>query len=67
MMGIYGFKTKKALKEAIGSEPEFIETSMFGAEYTGDGSYCVVGPDPYKARNWFATVDIKDGKIAKVS
>jgi len=65
-MGIHGAKTKKELKTQVGQEPMFIETSMFGPEYKGDGSYCVVGPDPY-VRKWFATVVIKDGKIAKVS
>ncbi len=66
MMGISGFQTKKELKGAIGERPNFIETSMFGAEYKGDGEYCVVGPDPYK-RNWFATITVVDGRIAKVS
>ena len=66
MMGISGFKTKKELKAAIGKRPRFIETSMFGAEFKGDGSYTVVGPDPYK-RVWYATITVKDGLIAKVS
>ena len=65
MMGISGFKTKKALKAAIGETPCFIETSMFGPEFKGDGRYTVVGPDPYQ-RNWYATVTIKDGRISKV-
>lgn len=67
MMGISGYKTKKQLKEeGIGKTPSFIETSIFGAEYKGDGQYTIVGPDPY-ARKWFATVTVKDGKIAKVT
>ena len=67
MMGIYGFKTKKELKQAIGSPPNFIETSMFGLEYKGDdGQYVVVGPDPYRNRKWYAQVTIKDGVIANV-
>ena len=66
MMGIEGFKTKSQLKSAVGSRPNFIETSMFGNEYKGDGTYTVVGPSPYK-RNWFATVKIVNGIIAKVS
>ena len=66
-MGIYGFKTKKELKEkGIGNVPEFIETSMFGQEYKGDGKYVVVGPDPYRDRKWFAEVEVKDDKIVKV-
>ena len=67
MMGIEGFKTKKELKEAVGTEPRFIETSFFGLEYKGDGKYTVVGPDPYRARNWYATVVISNGLISKVT
>lgn len=66
MMGISGFKTKKELKAAVGQTPEFIETSLFGNEYKGDGRYTVVGPDPYNKRSWYATVTVRDGKIGKV-
>lgn len=65
MMGIVGFKTKKELKGAIGQSPRFIETSIFGSEYRGDGHYVIVGPSP-TIRKWYAEVFIKDGKIAKV-
>ena len=72
MMGIRHHQTgkylasKKELKGLVGNEPNFEETSMFGAEYKGDGRYAVVGPDPYRSRKWYATVHVKDGKIAKV-
>lgn len=69
MMSIRGYKTKKDLKErAIGKEPLaiFVETSAFGAEYKGDGSYPVVGPSPYD-RKWYATIVVKDGKVVKVT
>lgn len=65
-MGIRGFKTKKELKAAVGQVPRFIETSAFGPEFKGDGSYVVVGPDPYH-RRWFATVTVRNGVIAKVT
>jgi hypothetical protein len=65
MLGIEGFDTKKQLKEAVGTVPHFIETSFFGAEYTGDGRYAVVGPHP-TVRNWFAELTIVDGLIAGV-
>ena len=65
MMGIDGFKTKKELKAAIGERPNFIETSMFGPEYKGDGVYNVGGPSPYK-RVWYATVTVRGGIIAAV-
>ena len=66
MMGVLGFKTKKELKAAIGEKPRFLETSMFGNEYTGDGKYTIVGPSP-TVRKWYATVTVTDGLIAKVT
>ena len=66
MMSIVGFKTKKELKAAIGKEPDFVETSMFGNEYHGDGKYTIVGPSP-QVRKWYATVTVKDGLISKVA
>ena len=66
MLGISGFKTKKQLKGAIGIKPEFIETSIIGKEYIGDGLYAVVGPDIY-SRKWFAQLKIVNGLIHKVS
>ncbi len=65
MMGAT-YKTKKALKESIGSSLHYVETSAFGAEYKDNGTFCVVGPSPYQ-RKWFAEVTMKDGLIAKVS
>ena len=64
MMGA-SYKTKKLLKEAVGQPLRFVETSMFGAEYTPNGKFCVVGPSPYE-RKWYAEVTMKDGKIEKV-
>ena len=66
MMGAR-YKTKKACKEAIGTTPYFVETSMFGAEYKGDGTYTVVGPAPYTDRRWYARVTVRDGLIVKVT
>ena len=60
------FPAKKALKGAIGEAPDFEETSLFGAEYTGDGQYMVVGPHPHE-RKWYATVTVANGRIARVS
>jgi len=65
MMGA-SYKTKKELKASIGKNLNFVETSMFGAEYKPDGNFCVVGPSPYD-RRWFASVTMKDGLIKKVS
>lgn len=64
MMGA-SYKTKKALKESIGKPLRYVETSMFGAEYKPDGTFCVVGPSPTE-RKWYAEVTMKDGLIYKV-
>lgn len=60
------YPTKKALKECVGQALRYIETSMFGEEYTPNGQFAVVGPSPTE-RKWFATVTMKDGLIAKVA
>lgn len=60
------YTTKKALKQSIGEPLRHRETSMHGAEFQENGSFCVVGPDEYK-RKWSAQVTMKDGLIAKVS
>lgn len=65
MMGIHGFTHKKQLKAGLGQIPEFIETSMYGKEFHGDGTYTVVGPSP-QVRKWYATVTVTNGLIAKV-
>lgn len=66
MLGAY-YKTKKDLKASIGSELNYQETSMFGNEYDGNGTFCVVGPDPYRNRKWYARVTMSNDKIVKVS
>ena len=60
------YKTKKALKESIGKELRYTETSMFGEEFKENGKFCVVGPSPYE-RKWYAEVTMKDGLITKVA
>ncbi len=68
------FKTKKELKEAIKMKQSFSleATSIFGNEYGGDisdapdGNYTVVGPDPYKARNWYASIK-KAGEVIRIT
>lgn len=66
MMGVYGYKTKKQLKESVGQRFQYVETSIFGPEYKGDGSYTVVGPDAYHDRRFYATVTVKDNHIVSV-
>lgn len=64
MMGAC-YKTKKELRENVGKPLRYIETSMFGEEYKDNGSFCVVGPDPY-VRKWYAEVTMRDGLIERV-
>ncbi|MEK6880507.1 MAG: hypothetical protein AABY22_12900 [Nanoarchaeota archaeon] len=67
MLG-YTDKTKKELKKRIGQHFVPVETSIFGAEYTGkDGKYPVVGPDAFTNRKWYALVEVKNLVIAKVT
>lgn len=68
MLSVYGCKTKKDLKAKVGVEAScvFQETSMFGPEYKGQGSYPVVGPSPTE-RKWYATVKVDGaGRIVSV-
>ena len=44
------YPTKKALKENIGNELHFQETSMFGREYKPNGTFAVVGPGAYQRK-----------------
>jgi len=59
------YRTKKDLKNSIGKELRFSETSMFGPEYGPNKTLTVVGPDAYQ-RKWFAMVQMKDGIIKSV-
>ncbi|RLC29309.1 MAG: hypothetical protein DRH37_07795 [Deltaproteobacteria bacterium] len=62
-MLVLHYPTKKALKLAVGQPLRFTETSMFGAEYCSTGT--MTGCNHPK-RSWFASITMKDGKIAKV-
>jgi len=73
MMGVqlhHGFKFKKSLRDAcpIAASTVFLETSMFGDEYTGnDGQYLICGPDAHRSRKWYADCKVVDGDIVEVS
>ena len=66
MLGVSGYSTKKALKASVGTPLNFVETSLFGPQFKPDGINVVVGPDAYKRRDWYATVECKNGIITKV-
>ena len=65
VMAARGYKTKKELKEAVGKELRFTETSAFGSQYQPNGVNKLVGPTTSE-RKWYATVICKDGIIIKV-
>ena len=56
------YETKKELKENVGNEVEYIETSFFGEEYKSTGT--ITGCN--KKRSWFANVIMQDDKIIQV-
>lgn len=59
------YKSKKELKENVGKPLSYNETSFFGTEYKATGKLTVADYSPQ--RKWFATVEMKDGLITKVS
>jgi hypothetical protein len=68
-MIVLDYATKKDLKTKIGQPLRYIETSMFGAEYRDDITGLVGCNRPHitgHKREFFAQVDMKDGKIVKV-
>lgn len=66
-------RTKKELRAAISTDPARViieATSIFGGEHDGPADEIpegrtayIVGPDPYRARNWYATLDRKGDRV----
>jgi hypothetical protein len=67
-MIVFDYPSKKVLKENVGERLRYIETSMFGDEYVSTGK--LTGANrPHitgQGREFFATVTMKDGLIARV-
>ena len=67
-MIIFNYPSKKVLKENVGQRLNFIETSLFGAEYVRTGT--MIGANrPHitgQGREFFASVTMKDGLIVSV-
>jgi hypothetical protein len=68
------FKTKKAFKEAVANDPKsfrLFDTSLFDPEPDHNGEtlpigkrFEVVGPNVYRDRRWYATIEKKaDGTV----
>jgi hypothetical protein len=67
-MIVFNYASKKELKENVGQPLNYIETSIFGGEYTANG-YLVGANRPHitgKGREFFAEVTMQDGLIFKV-
>lgn len=73
-VGQQGATTKKALKDAIKADPASVRlygTSPMGPQFEGETAadcpegvkLSVVGPDPYRKRNWYATIENRGGEI----
>ena len=63
------FQSKKALKDAIaaGEQHGICQAGPFGGNELTDGKVCLEGPWYPQPHKWYATAQIKDGKIVKVS
>ena len=67
-MLVFAYPSKKVLKENVGKQLNYIETSMFGDEYLSDG-WLTGANRPHitgQGRELFARVFMRDGLIAKV-
>ena len=67
-MIVFNYKSKKELKENIGKHLNYIETSIFGEEYTRNG--VLIGANrphiTHKGREFFAQVTMENGFIKAV-
>jgi hypothetical protein len=67
-MLIFDYPTKKAMREQIGEPLRYQETSMFGGEYRDNGRLpgCNRPHLTGHKREFFAEVEMRNGKIVKV-
>jgi hypothetical protein len=65
---VVNYNTKKELKEAVGQNLRYTETSMFGPEYQDTGSLTVAGRPHITGlkREFFAQVEMDSGRIVRV-
>lgn len=67
-MIVFNYPSKKVLKASVGQPLDYIETSLFGEEYRSSGK--LTGANrPHitgQGREFFATVTMQDGLIARV-
>jgi hypothetical protein len=67
-MLIANYPSKKVLKENVGKRLNYIETSIFGAEYRENGMLTVANRPHItgQGREFFAQVTMQDGLIKAV-
>ena len=67
-MIIFNYASKKELKTCVGKPLDYIETSMFGAEYKADGLFTGANRPhiTHKGREFFANVVMQNGLIKSV-
>ena len=67
-MIVFNYPSKKALKENIGKRLNFIETSMFGPEYTDNGQLTGANRPHITGigREFFAQITMRNGLIDSV-
>ena len=67
-MLIFNYASRKELKENVGKRLNYRETSLFGSEYDPNGflTGCNRPHMTGHKREFFANVQMKDGKIASV-
>ena len=61
------FKTKKALREAVAAGEEVTVFSPGPFPPKENGVETVEGPHYPEPHKWYATVQVKDGKVIKVT
>ena len=68
MYTVINFRSKKALKEAIakGTPVEIYQPGPFGGNEPENGTVCVEGPHYPEPHRWYATCEIKDGRVVSV-
>lgn len=71
MYTVRNFKTKKALKDAVGAG-ELVEVYQPNADLTGaqvpsNGRVYLEGPHYPEPHRWYAQAELKEGRVIKVS
>ena len=63
------FKTKKALKEAVamGRQIGVFQPGPFGGNEPRNGRVSLEGPHYPEPHKWYASAELKDGYVVKVS